>query len=260
MARVALIQIDVGTLESPAERITRITEQIRELAGKCDIVVLPELWAVGPFNSSAFHEEPCHLNPTVLKLLGETARQSKLWLHAGSFIEDTPEGLTNTAVVINSLGEQVARYRKIHLFGFDQGEAKLLSRGHELVTFSDSQFGVVGIATCYDLRFPELFRGLTKLGANTFMLTSGWPINRIEHWRVLLQARAIENQAWIVACNSVGLNESAELGGHSMVINPKGEIVVEAQDKPGVIFADVDVDEALNWRHEFPVLKDQVLG
>jgi predicted amidohydrolase len=133
-----------------------------------------------------------------------------------------------------------------------------MTAGDTLVVLP-TDLGATGLATCYDLRFPELFRRLVDSGAETFLLASGWPSARIEHWSVLARARAIENQAWVVACNSAGTHAGVEMGGHSVVIDPRGTVVAEAGTGEVVLEADVDVELARTWRRSFPVLADRRL-
>ena len=120
----------------------------------------------------------------------------------------------------------------------------------------DTSPGATGLATCYDLRFPELFRALTEGGATLVILTSGWPTPRIEHWDVLTRARAIENQMWVIACNEVGSQPGIELGGRSVVVDPKGVVVAQAGTAEEVLYVEIDPTEAGRWRSDFPVLKD----
>jgi len=127
----------------------------------------------------------------------------------------------------------------------------------ETLTLGDLR---VGLATCYDLRFPELFRRLVDAGATAFLISSGWPTPRIARVRYCSQARAIENQAWLIACNEVGQQPGIRLGGHSTVVNPMGEVVVRAGEEPEVLVVDVDPAEAVRWRSEFPVLEDIRIG
>jgi predicted amidohydrolase len=131
-----------------------------------------------------------------------------------------------------------------------------MTAGDDLVVL-DTPLGRTGLATCYDLRFPEHFRDLVDLGATTFLIASGWPDRRIEHWRVLLQARAIEDQSWVVACNGVGTHAGVTLGGRSAVIDPLGTVLAEAGTDEEVLLADVDIDLATTWRGEFPALDDR---
>jgi predicted amidohydrolase len=191
--------------------------------------------------------------------LGALATERGVWLHGGSIAERAGDEYFNTSLLFAPDGALAAAYRKIHLFGFEGGETVLMSGGDELFVV-ETPLGPTGLATCYDLRFPELFRALVEGGATAVLLTSGWPTPRIEHWDVLTQARAIENQAWFIACNEVGQQPGIRLGGHSVVIDPRGSVVAKAGAGPEVLYVDVDPDAAAQWRAEFPVLGDIRIG
>ena len=117
-----------------------------------------------------------------------------------------------------------------------------------------------GLGICYDMRFPEMFRALVDGGATAILLSSGWPTPRIEHWDVLARARAIENQVWFIACNEVGSQPGVELGGHSVVVDPKGTVVAQAGNGAEVLIVEVDPAAANEWRAQFPVLDDIRIG
>ena len=259
MTKVALLQVSTDDSESVADRIVRVTNLTKEWVTKADFVVLPELWHVGAFSSELFDQYALPTKNDLVSSFCQIAKESNCWIHFGSFVEKHEKGISNTAVTINNLGEVVSQYRKIHLFGFDQGEAIVLSRGDKPEVIASTPLGITGVATCYDLRFPELFRAQVDQGAQTILIASGWPTPRIEHWRVLNTARAIENQAWVIACNQVGKNADYILGGHSMVISPKGEIVGELGTNEDVLVAEIDLALVNTWRDSFPVLKDRVL-
>lgn len=259
MTSVALLQVSTDDAESVEVRITRVTELTKKWAGKADWVILPELWQVGAFSSELFDANALPANNELIATFAKIAKDNSTWIHFGSYIEKHEKGISNTAVVISSTGEVVSQYRKIHLFGFDQGEAAMLTRGEKPAVIPGSDLGTVGVATCYDLRFPELFRAQVDQGAQTFVISSGWPTPRIEHWKTLVKARAIENQAWVIACNQVGQNNEYELGGNSMVVNPLGEVIGQLDKSEGVLEVEVDSTQAISWRDNFPVLKDRVL-
>jgi len=259
MTSVTLLQVSTDDAESVSARVNRVTELTKTWCSKSDWVVLPELWHVGAFSSDLFEQNALPAKNDLVNSFCEIAKSTNTWIHFGSFVERHEKGISNTAVTINNLGEIVSQYRKIHLFGFDQGEAIMLSRGEKPEVISTTSLGTVGISTCYDLRFPELYRAQVDQGAITFLINSGWPTPRISHWRTLLAARSIENQAWVIACNQVGQNNEYTLGGNSMVINPMGEIIAELGTTEGVLTVEIDVSIAENWRDKFPVLKDRVL-
>jgi predicted amidohydrolase len=178
-------------------------------------------------------------------------------LHAGSFLERDGEDLYNTSVVFGPAGEVLATYRKIHLFGFDTGEAVTLSAGDQVVTV-ETPLGTTGLATCYDLRFPEMFRALTDAGATAVLIPTGWPTPRISRWSLLAAARATENQVWLIGANSVGVSNRMPMGGHTLIADPWGEIVADLTE-PAVLTMDLDPDRPAQVRAEFPVLRDRRL-
>lgn len=258
--RLGLIQLDCSSSEPVASRVTRGLELVDRTARDVDLVMLPELWHVGAFDVDAAREHAQPIDGPLVSALGGLAAQHSTWLHGGSFCELADDGNHyNTSVLFGPDGSLMASYRKVHLFGFDGGETVLMSGGDELFVV-ETPLGPTGLATCYDLRFPELFRALTEGGATAFLLTSGWPTPRIEHWDILTRARAIENQAWFVACNEVGAQPGIQLGGHSVVVDPKGAVVAQAGTQEEVLFVDIDPEASTRWRAEFPVLDDITIG
>ena len=257
MSRVALLQVASDATEDPAARADRVLGILADTLPDCDMAVLPELWVPGAFDLDVARAVAMPLESPLMDRIRTLAADSGAWVHAGSYAERTADGSTyNTAVLIGPAGDILATYRKRHLFGFETGERTLMSAGDDLVVI-ETPLGRTGLATCYDLRFPEMFRGLVDLGAETFLLCSGWPVPRIEHWRVLARARAIENLAWLVACNGVGSHAGITLGGHSVVVDPKGEVIAEAGDTETVLFADILPPQAGEWRTAFPALGDR---
>lgn len=254
--RVGLVQLDCSTSESVAHRVTRTLELIDKVAPDVDMLVLPELWHVGAFDVDAARQHAQAIDGPLVSSMGALAAEHNIWLHGGSFCELADDGRHfNTSVLFAPDGSLIVSYRKIHLFGFDGGETVLMSGGDELVVV-DTPLGPTGLATCYDMRFPELFRALTEGGATAVLLTSGWPSLRIEHWDVLTRARAIENQTWFIACNEVGTQFEMVLGGHSTVVDPRGEVVAMAGATPEVLIVEVDPEAPAAWRTKFPVLDD----
>jgi predicted amidohydrolase len=276
MVRVAAVQLDSDGVESVADRIERVATAVADIAAggtggldvcaaddidldaSPDLIVLPELWTVGAFNTEAMLAHPETIPGDTVDRFVEIARAHELWLHAGALPERASDGSrTNTSVLIGPDGAITATYRKLHLFGFDEGEAALLTPGDEQV-IARTPLGATALTTCYDLRFPELYRDLVAAGAETFVVPAGWPLRRIEHWRVLLRARSIENQAFVVAANGVGEHAGVVLGGRSCVIDPWGEVVVEAlPDRECLVLAELDPALVARTREAFPVLRDR---
>ena len=257
MTRVALIQLEVTDVETPGERVERAAGLVEGLRG-VDLAVLPELWHVGAFDLVAAREHAEPLDGPIVTRMRQAARTAGIWLHAGSFAELARGLRHNTSVVIDPAGDVVATYRKQHLFGWEDGEPSIMTAGDSLVVLP-TPLGATGLATCYDLRFPELFRRLVDSGTETFLITSGWPMPRIEHWSVLARARAIENQAWVIACNTAGTHAGVEMGGRSVVIDPQGAVVAEAGADEEILYADVDPSAVRAWRQAFPALADRRL-
>ena len=257
MTRVALLQLDVSDTETVADRIERTVAMIGELR-EVEIAVLPELWHVGAFNLKGAIEFAESIDGPLVTRMRAAARSAGLVLHMGSFAELAGAARYNTSVLIDESGDILATYRKIHLFGWEDGEPSVMTAGESCVVLPTA-LGATGLATCYDLRFPELFRRLVDSGADNFLLASGWPAARISHWTVLAQARAIENQAWVVACNSAGTHAGTTMGGRSIVVDPRGGVLGEAGAEEEVLVVDVDPAVALQWRRSFPVLTDRVL-
>ena len=257
--RVALIQLD-GSLAAPlAERVERAVALVRGQRG-ADLVVLPELWAHGAWDNEHWQAHAQPLQGEVLAALQEAAIAAGCVLHGGSLLERADDGrVFNTSVVLGPDGMLLATYRKIHTFGFDAGEAVLLAPGEAVVTV-DALGARLGLATCYDLRFPELFRLLVDAGAQAFVIPASWPAKRLEHWRLLARARAVEDQAWVFACAQSGQQSGVELCGHSAVIDPWGRVAAEAGPGEQVLTADVDLAAAARVRAEFPVLRDRRLS
>jgi len=261
--RCAIVQLDFDPAEDFDFRVARVVEIVQDQRG-ADLVVLPELWPNGGFTYERWESTAQPLDGPLTKTMSEAARSAGVLLHMGSFVErhDQPvagRSLTNTSVLFAPDGEMLARYRKIHLFGFSEGEPALMGAGDELVVV-DTVVGRLGLATCYDLRFPEMFRRLGDAGADIVVVPAAWPAPRVAHWRVLAQARAIENQFVVVAVNTVGVQHGLAMGGYSAVIDARGEVLAEGSaDTEQVLVAEVDLDAVQQWREQFPVRADRRL-
>ena len=257
--RVSLLQMPADKAAASPDPLDFVRGQVAA-AGASDLIVLPEMWHPGYF---AFEQyaQAADDTPMLLEALSETAAETSACLHAGSLVEADNGHLYNTSVMFGPDGAELARYRKIHLFGFDSREQRLLSPGKEVVVV-DTPLGRLGMAVCYDLRFPELFRRMCERGAVGFIVASAWPHPRVEAWSTLLRARAIENQAFVFACNGVGATgHGATLCGRSAVIDPWGTTVASLGDDPGSVSTPVQLQEAETARGRFPALVDrQLLG
>jgi predicted amidohydrolase len=270
--RIAVIQLGYDDQEPVAEKVTRAADLVRAQAGH-DLVVLPELWAPGGFSYREWDERSEAVDGLVASAMSAAARDAGVMLHAGSIVERPadgvpgPEGkyLWNTSLVFAPDGALAATYRKIHRFGFGQGEPLLMEAGEELslvdMPDSSSATGVAraALSTCYDLRFPELYRAQLDAGATLFVIPAAWPAARVRHWTLLAHARAIENQCVVVACNTAGTHAGVEMGGHSQVVLPTGEVVAMAGGDEQVLSVEVDMGVVDDYRTSFPVLRDRRL-
>ncbi|MFJ8440030.1 carbon-nitrogen family hydrolase [Kitasatospora griseola] len=257
--RASLIQLAVSDSEPAAERRARAAALVRAQDG-ADLVVLPELWPVGGFAYDAWSDGAEPLDGPTAETMSAAARAVGCWLHAGSIVERDPDGpIYNTSLLFAPDGELVRTYRKIHRFGFDAGEAVVMGAGQEIVT-ADAGFATLGLATCYDLRFPELFRALLDADAELLVIPAAWPARRAEHWNLLARARAVEEQAYVLACNTAGTHGGVEQAGRSLVVDPWGRVLAEAGPDEQVLTVEFDPAEVAKSRAEFPVHRDRLLG
>jgi predicted amidohydrolase len=259
--KIASVQLAAGERSKEAQ-IKRATDMI-ERVGEVDLILLPELWTTGAFayermesDAESFAGEPPQ-SPT-LEAMQEIARQKKCYFFAGSWVERSEAGLHNTAVFLSPDGEILKKYRKIHLFGYQSKEREVMVAGDE-PTIVKTPLATFGLATCYDLRFPELFRALLDAGADCFLITSGWPYPRLEHWSLLNRVRAFENLCFLISCNSCGEQGGVRYVGHSMVVDPWGIAVASAGDRETVLTSEIDLSFVETIRAEFPVLADRTL-
>ncbi len=217
------------------------------------LLVLPELWSTGYALSSA-KELSSELNKGMFAQVTTVATQNKISI-VGSILEKRGMEVANSAAFFAPNGRMMGVYRKIHLFRLME-EDKWLQAGSSPLAM-DLPWGNTAIAICYDLRFPELFRRYAVDGARMVIIPAEWPIQRVEHWRALLQARAIENQLYIVACNAAGVTGDVTFGGHSMIVDPWGKIVIEGGDSPMMLTAEIEMDVVEETRRKIPVFEDR---
>ena len=252
--KVASIQIGVVENNKSAT-IDKAVEGIRKAKG-ADLIVLPELWNIGFMSFDRYLPEAEDRNGPTLTALRNAAREFKVHLHTGSFVEKEGAKLNNTSYHLSPRGEIQAHYKKIHLFGYNSKETQILTHGNQVVV-ADTPLGRIGMATCYDLRFPELFRRLVEKGAELFLVCSAWPYPRLEHWIMLNRVRALENQCFLVSSNPTGLNGGSQFAGHSMMVNPWGIILTSGGDDEVVLKADLNLSEVRSARERFPALADR---
>jgi predicted amidohydrolase len=258
--KVALIQMnsqgDKGANLAQAKRL--IEQAVAE--ERPDLVALPEVWTLLSEDAAAKRGE-------AYGLLQELAARHRVVLHGGSLIERDGEALYNTTVVFGPDGAELARYRKLHLFdivtpdGREYRESATFTGGARVVCF-DALGTRIGLSICYDLRFPELYVQLAKEGAKVILVPSAFTLQTgKDHWEVLLRARAIETQTYVLAPAQWGrfAGGARATYGHTLVADPWGHVIAKAQDKVGYIAARLDLEEVERVRRRMPCAEHRVL-
>lgn len=262
--RLALAQLDIGEGAVDAN-VERAVDAIHEAADRgADLVCFPELFNVGFFAFEQYQRAAEGLDGESLTAVRGAAVEADVALLAGSIVEDlsqtdggpAEEGLANTSVLYDADGERRLVYRKHHLFGYESAEAQLLTPGEDLQTTDILGF-TVAVTTCYDLRFPEMYRDLADRGVDLVLVPSAWPYPRVEHWELLPRARAVENLCYVAAVNGTGEFADAELLGRSTVYDPWGTTLASSSDDSTLVVADLDPDRVTHIREEFPALRDR---
>ncbi|MBI4321901.1 MAG: carbon-nitrogen family hydrolase [Chloroflexi bacterium] len=256
--KVASIQLEIVDTESKSDRVARV-ERIVDALPDVDLIVLPEIWNVGYFSFDSYDEGSESLDGETLTRMAAKAKQKQAYLLAGSIVEKASDGLYNTSALFDRQGALMATYRKIHLFGYGSAETKVLRPGRQVVV-AETELGNFGLSTCYDLRFPELYRQMVDKGAEIFLVASAWPYPRLDHWRTLNVVRAFENECYLVSSNCVGITRGKQFLGHSAIVDPWGVPIASGGDHECVLRADIDRNIVHAVRAEFPPLRDRVLG
>jgi len=250
---ISLAQMNIAVGDE-AQNIATFQQMTAEAAQQgSSLVVFPELWSTGYVLAQA--EQYASTQPTGIYETITAAAQAHQITIVGSVLEQTATGVANSLAVVTPDGKLQGTYQKLHLFRlFD--EEKYLQEGAQPLCL-DMAWGKTGFGICYDLRFPELFRHYSRQEAVQLMiLPAEWPLIRVEHWRALLIARAIENQAFVIACNSAGQSGATVFAGHSMIIDPWGKIVAEGSTEPQLLTANIDTDVIAEARSKIPVFED----
>ena len=256
---VALCQIDIRLGEPDWNREHAGQWLERAAAEGAQVAVLPELWTTA-YALDRIGELADRDGRPTLGWLQEQAQRLKLDLVAGSIADRRGGRIYNTAYVVDREGRVPGSYDKVHLFRLMQEEKAL--RAGDRPGFFRLSGAPCGVQICYDLRFPELSRTLALAGAQVLFIPAEWPYPRLHHWRSLAIARAIENQTFVVAVNRVGEKEPGRPGtdvffGHSLVIDPWGEVLAEAGQEEQLLLAEIDLGEVARVRERIPVFVDR---
>jgi nitrilase len=268
--KISVIQMNSQT--SKADNIRQAQKLVADAVehDRPDMVVLPEVWTMlgGSLEQrrAAAEEIP---GGEAWRAMQEMGRTHKVYVHGGSMLEKAGKEYFNTTVAFDPNGNEIARYRKIHLFdvttpdGKEYKESATVGRGDAVVTYQAN--GVtVGCSICYDLRFGELYRALAAKGAEVIMLPAAFTLQTgKDHWEPLIRARAIETETYFCAAAQVGSypqgNEQRQSWGHSMIVDPWGHMMAQASDGPGFATARVDMEYLRDIRQKLPVHQHHVL-
>ncbi|MFA5049557.1 MAG: nitrilase-related carbon-nitrogen hydrolase [Candidatus Micrarchaeia archaeon] len=247
--KIAICQMDIvfGRKESNFEKVANFAKKAKE--NGVDLLVLPETFAV-LFSMGVDEISEWKKDSITLSFLKKTAKENGIWI-LGTFVEKTEDGNKNAAYLVNRNGKIKKTYHKIHLFPLTEEDKKCTPGSRPSLTEIE---GIkFGITICYDLRFPELYRLLTKKGAAAIFVVSNWPEKRREHWLALLKARAIENQCYIIGANRIGNDGKENYSGDSCIYGPFGEEVLSPKNIEGIFISDIALEKVQEIRktHRF---------
>jgi len=254
--KIALIQMDIE-LGDPDINYARAAKKIAEAAKgeeKPDVIVLPEMWNTG-YSMSNIAQVADRSGSRTQLVIGELARRYGVHIIAGSVADSDGEHVRNTIYAFDRSGQMHASYSKIHLFRL-MDEEKYLTAGKKRGELQLDGHAA-GMMICYDIRFPELARKLALSGAKILFVPAEWPHPRLHHWRSLLIARAIENQMYVCGINRVGRDAANVFCGHSMIVDPWGEVIAETDETETIISAAVDLAKPDEVRGRIPVFMDR---
>lgn len=267
--KVALCQMNSGDdVSANRKQAGELLDEAAE--GGADLAALPEVWTY--MGSARRHREVAEPVPgPTSEWLAYTARRRSMWILGGSILEAGDDGAVfNTSLLFDRNGELAARYRKIHLFDVDLPgqppirESFTYTPGEQIVT-AETEFGRAGLSICYDVRFPELYRALVTRGAEVVFIPSAFTYETgKDHWDVLVRARAIESQAFVLAPAQWGTwgppEQNRRCFGNSLAVDPWGRVVTRAPDGVSVAFADLDLGEVRRVRERLPALRHRRLN
>jgi predicted amidohydrolase len=251
--RIAIAQMDTLKGQPEANLATAQALATQAQAMQAELMVLPELWLHGyDLDRAATWAAP--LGEGGFTHMQRLAQGSGLYI-CGSTMERHEAGISNTSALYAPDGTLLGSYRKIHLFRLMQEHRTMVGGDH--ATVCDTPWGPVGLAVCYDVRFPELARELALGGAVMLLLPAQWPVTRLDAWLTLTRARAIENELFMVACNRVGVEDGVTFPGQSAVIDPLGKVLVRGDDREGVLLAEADMAAVETARRYMTVFEDR---
>ena len=253
MLTIALAQfhIKTGQPETNFAQARRLASEAQKAGA--GILLLPELWLHG-YELDRAEEWAAPLGTGGFDKMAALASEFGLYL-AGSTLEQHRSGISNTAVLYAPDGTLLGSYRKVHLFNLMHEDRYLVAGDH--ATLCPTPWGQVGLAICYDVRFPELFRAMALAGAAIILIPAQWPARRIKAWELLVRARAVENELFVAACNRIDCTGEGVFPGCSQIVDPWGTILAEGSDQDELVIAQVDLREIRRARRYLTVLNDR---
>lgn len=262
--KIAIIQFDSSSILK--ENLNKLEEIFaRYITHDIQLVLLPENFAIRA-NEEIYKNEVETINKTAFSWASKIASRYKIWLVAGSLPEMEKEKLYNTAMVFTPEGNCYIKYRKIHLFEISDDSLSISENRIYVPGVHPALFNIkgwrFGLSICYDLRFPELYRHYSKCGCQVICVLSNFTYKTgKKHWEILLRARAIENQCYVLAANQCGINRISNVAsyGHSMVVAPDGEIILEAGETEDILTAELIPGKITEYRTLMPVLKHRII-
>lgn len=253
---VAILQMDVahGDPLQNRQKVTQLVESIVKSGQNVDVLLLPELWDTS-YDLKRLDAIADTNGAEAQRFLADTAKRLNCFVIGGSIAEQRVDQVYNTTYVFDRSGNRMGDYSKVHLFRL-MNEDQYLGAGEKAGLYQlDGQ--TVGSVICYDIRFPEWIRTYALKGSKVLFVPAQWPNPRLNHWRQLLIARAIENQMYVVACNRVGEEGKSSFFGHSLVIDPWGEVIAEGSDQEEILYAEINLDLVDEVRGRIPVFSDR---
>jgi omega-amidase len=252
--KLAVVQMDIFFGE-PKKNYQAVEKYIEEaVKSDVDVIVFPEMWNTG-YALDQLSELADANGHNTKEMISRLAKRYNVNIVGGSVATKKDNGFYNTMYVTNRSGNIIAEYDKAHLFKL-MDEHLYMEQGQKDNVF-ELDGTICGGVICYDLRFPEWIRVHTLAGAKVIFVPAEWPKLRIDHWQLLLQARAIENQCFVVAVNRVGKDPNNEFNGHSMVIAPWGEVMLSKQTGEGIYYLELNLQEVEDVRNRIPIYEDR---
>ena len=258
--RLSLIQCNTGGKDAK-EKVRRAVSEASMNGTK--VVLLPEMWNC-PYSNGSFHKYAEPEDGESVGFMKELAKAHSLYIIGGSIPERSEGKVYNTAFIFDPAGDIIGKHRKAHLFDIDiKGgirfmESETLTPGNDICVVN-TEYGKIGVAICYDVRFPGMFKEMRKRGAELIVLPAAFNMTTgPAHWDILIKARALDNQIYFAACSPArNVNSAYTAYGHSCVINPWGEFCAAADANESIIYADIDTDFIEKTRHQVPILTQE---